>query len=81
MYLGGGSFQVLAEIWIQLGDPKTRYFLVPSFCVLLQQQYELLSLHVVQCDVNVLGLPAHDLSGKMLYLVSHPSSGDPHHRG
>lgn len=81
MYLGGGSFQVFAEIRIQLGDPKARYFLVPSFCVLLQQQYKLLPLHVIQCDIDVLRLPAHYLGGTMVYLVSHPSSGDPHHRG
>ena len=72
---------MLAEIRIQLGDPKARYFLVPSFCVLLQQQYKLLPLHVIQCDIDVLRLPAHYLGGMMVYLVSHPSSGDPHHRG
>ena len=61
MYLRSCSFEMLAEIWIQLGDPKAGYLLIPRFSMFLQKQYKFFPLHVVECYIDVFGFPSHYL--------------------
>ena len=73
MDLGSGSFEVFAEIGIELSDSKAGYFFVLGLGVFFEEEYKLLALHVIESDVDILRLPPHDLVEKRTTLSrTHP---------
>lgn len=52
---------MLAEIWVEFSDTKTRDLLVLGLSMLLEAKYKLLPFHIVECNIDVLGFPSHDL--------------------
>jgi hypothetical protein len=73
MNLSCCGFQVFAEVGIKLGDSETRNLLIFGLRMLLEEEDEFFSFHIIERDIDILRLPAHDLvEGRITLSRTHP---------
>lgn len=73
MDLGSGCFEVFAEIRVELCHAKTGDLFILGLGVFFEEEYELLSLHIIECNIDIFRLPAHDLvEGRRTLSLTHP---------
>ncbi len=64
---------MFAEVGIELGDSETGDLLIFGLGMLLEEEDELFSFHIIERDIDILGLPAHDLvEGRITLSRTHP---------
>lgn len=64
---------MFAEIGVEFCDAKTRNLFILGLGVFFEEEYELLSFHIIECDIDIFRLPAHDLvEGRFTLSLTHP---------
>ena len=52
---------MFAKFRVKLSDSKTGNFLILALCVFFEHDDKLLAFHVIEGDINIMGLFAHNL--------------------